>query len=287
MGNHQHGAIDLPPEVAALVGESPRRLVGYGAAAALGGRGMVAKVGPAAIVAREARILGGELGGLPLAVPELIAAGPGWLVMREVSDHGGAWDQPGFAALLGDLARLHDSFESSPALAGGWLRDPAGADLAATIAEGGDQPGIELPDALARVRADAGPVAQLLASSGPLTLVHGDPTPGNVLRPGERRVWIDWEWASAAPAAVDLACWLGEGPWQFARRLDRDAALATYLAARRRAIDRPMFERALDASLVLFVFANNLPSLARKAGREAMQARIAQSLDALERLGLR
>lgn len=275
----------LPPEVTALVGETPRRLVGYGAATAFAGQGMVAKVGPPAVLAREARILGGEMGCLPLEVPERIAAGPGWLVMREVPNHGGAWDEPGFAALLGDLARLHDTFESSPALAGGWLRDPAGADLAATLAEGGDQTGIELPDALAQVRANPEPVARLIARSGPLTLVHGDPTPANVLRLGGRRVWIDWEWASAAPAAVDLACWLGEGPWQFARRLDRDASLTTYLAARERPVDRPAFERALDAALVLFLFANNLPSLARAAGREALQAMIVERVEALARIG--
>jgi len=276
----------LPAEVTALVGETPRRLLGYGAATAFAGGGMVAKVGPPEIVAREARILGGQLGCLPVEVPELIAAGPGWLVMREVSDHAGAWDEPGFAALLGDLALLHDAFESSPALAGGWLRDPAGVDLAATIVEGGDQKGIELPDALTRVRADPGPVARVIARSGPLTLVHGDPTPANVLRPGGRRVWIDWEWASAASAAVDLACWFGEGPWHFARPLDRDAALTAYLAARRRPVDRDAFELALDASLVLFLFANNLPSLAREAGSEALQAMIAERLGALGRIGL-
>lgn len=278
--------MNLPAEVAALLGDSPRRLGGYGAAMAIGGRGMVAKIGPPATVEREARILGGELEGMPVEVPELIATGPGWLVMGEVADHGGAWDEPGFTALLADLAGLHDRFESSPALAAGWLRDPTGADLAATVAEGGDQEGIELPEALNRVRADPEAVAQIIAGSGPLTLVHGDPTPANVRRPPGRRAWIDWEWASAAPAAVDLACWLDEGPWHFKRSLDRDAALETYFAARRRAVDRPAFEHALDASQVLFLFANNLPSLARAAGRDALQSMIEERVEALGRLGL-
>lgn len=242
--------------------------------------------GPSSVVGREARIL--ERGGhvLPLAVPRLLAEGDGWLVMEEIADIGSPWDEPRFAALLEDLAQLHDAFESAAVLNEGWLRDPAGADLAATLAEGGDRAGVQLPQPLVRVLENPQPVADVLLNSAPATLVHGDPTPANVLRPGspQRRVWIDWEWASSAPAGVDLACWLNEGPWQFGHRLDRDRCLLTYLDARTRPVDRRLLERSLDAALVIFFFANNLPSLAREAGPAALQALIAESEQALERL---
>lgn len=278
----------IPREVADLLGPAPRRLVGYGASAVLAGRGRVAKVGPVHVAARETHVLGELRGRVPLALPPLVGSGAGWLVMEEVGDIAAPWDERQFARLLGALAGLHDAFEDSSALGGGWLRDPAGADLEATLVEGGDRPGVELPEPLARAFEDPGPVARVLARARPLTLVHGDPTPANVRRPGtgEDRVWIDWEWASAASPAVDLACWLTEGPWEFGRRLDRELCLASYLGARRRPVDRAELERALDAALVLFFFANNLPSLGRHAGGAALDALVAEGSEALERLGL-
>jgi len=270
-----------------MLGEAPQRLLGYGAAQVFSGAGYVAKIGPPAVVAREARILGDDVA-LPLTVPRLVASGPGWLVMEEVPDEPRRWDEDQFAALLGDLARLHDAFEGSRALDGGWLRDPAGRDLAETIAEGGDRSGVELPGSLARVLDDPSQIASILLNSQPITLVHGDPTPNNVRRPPghSERVWIDWEWASAAPAAIDLACWLAEGPWQFARPFDHERYLAVYFERRARPIDHPVFRRALDAALVLFLFSDNLPSLARSSGREALQLTIAERAEALKRLGL-
>lgn len=278
----------IPREVAELLGPAHRRLTGYGESAVLAGGGRVAKIGPAHVVAREARILGEGVGPMPLERPTLVASGLGWLVMEEVADVDVPWDERQFIGLLADLAALHEAFEGSRALAGGWLRDPAGADLEATLAEGGDRSGVELPDPLARILEDPAPVARILTGSPPLTLVHGDPTPANVRRPGafENRVWIDWEWAGAAPAAVDLACWLSEWPWAFGRRFDRELCVSTYLGARRRRVDRAALERALDASVVLFFFANNLPSLARCSGSAALEALIADGSKALQRLGL-
>lgn len=279
-------SLALPPEVTALLGRRPERLTGYGESVALRGQGKVAKIGPASVTAREARILDSPVGSLPLRVPRLLAEGDGWLVMEEVANIGATWDEREFAALLPDLAQLHDAFESSSWLEGGWLRDPTGADLAATLAEGADRAGVELPEPITRVLENPQPVADALARSGPATLVHGDPTPANVLRAvsPDRRVWIDWEWASRAPAGVDLACWLNEGPWQFGRRLDRDRCLLAYLDARSRPVDRRLLERSLDAALVIFFFANNLNSLAREAGRDALQSLIAECREALERL---
>lgn len=278
----------VPPEVAELLGPARRRLSGYGECAVLAGSGNVAKIGPNHVVAREARILGELANSVPLELSALVASGFGWLVMEEVADVAAAWDERQFIELLADLARLHDPFASSPALDGGWLRDPAGADLAATLAGGGERLGVELPDPLARVLDDPSPVAGILARSRPLTLVHGDPNPANVRRPEtiEGRVWIDWEWASAASAAVDLACWLGEWPWRFGRRFDREVCIGLYLGARRRPVERAELEHALDAALVLFLFANDLPNLAREEGSAALQALIDERSEALQRLGL-
>ena len=285
MAGHQRDG--LGREVTDFLGATPRRLLGYGAATTLAGRGKVAKVGPPVVTEREAGVLGARLGPLPIEVPTLVSHGPGWLVMDEVPDHGGAWTEAGFAELLIDLARLHDTYQASPALECGWLRDPAGNDLRATLDEGGDWTGVELPEPLVQARSDPHAIAQIIATAQPLTLVHGDPTPHNVRRPERgRRVWIDWEWASAAPAAVDIACWLGEAPWQFGRTLDRDTHVTAYLNARSRPVDRAEFERTLDAALVLFLFANNLPSLARCSGARALQALLTERTDALARLHL-
>jgi len=187
----------LPPEVTVLVGETPRPLTGYGEARVVAGQGRVAKLGPRSVIVREARILCVEAGRLPLALPEPVATGPGWLVMQEVPDHGGRWDERGFATLLGDLARLHDAFEGSPVLGGEWLRDPAGLDLAATLAEG-QRGGIELPEPLARVLSNPRPIADVIARSRPLTLVHGDPTPENVRRPPHSSVRSTRRWCCSS-----------------------------------------------------------------------------------------
>ena len=280
-------ATQIPEAVASLLGPAPRRLTGYGESVVVAGRGRVAKIGPADVVAREARILGQRVGRMPLEVPTLVASGTGWLVMEEVADIVVRWDESQYVELLVDLAALHDAFEDAPALSGRWLRDPSGAHLQATLAEGGDRSGIELPAALARILDDPAPVAQILAESRPVTLVHGDPTPGNVRRAAiGHRVWIDWEWASAASAAVDLACWLNEWPWAFGRRYDRELCIDTYLRARRRPVDRAQLGHALDAAIVVFFFASNLPSLARASGTEALNALIAEGFEALQRLGL-
>ncbi len=72
-------ALAIPPAVTALLGPTPRQLTGYGESVVLTGRGKVAKVGPATVVAREARILGDDASLLPLDVPALVDSGDGWL----------------------------------------------------------------------------------------------------------------------------------------------------------------------------------------------------------------
>jgi hypothetical protein len=102
-----------------------------------------------------------------------------------------------------------------------------------------------------------------------MTVLHGDPWPANILRPAPgRRVWVDWELASLGPAAADLASWLGQTPWHTG--MPADGHLEAYLAARSLPVDRPGFERALDAATVLWFLCYDVPRLA--AGRRPAPA---------------
>lgn len=80
------------------------------------GRGLVAKIGTEQVVGREARVLGGLDGVLPLRVPRLVVRGAGWVVMEELAGDANVWDERLFAMLLPELDRLHDAFEASPQL---------------------------------------------------------------------------------------------------------------------------------------------------------------------------
>ena len=112
-------------------------------------------------------------------------------------------------------------------------------------------------------------------------MLHGDPWPANVLRPGlGRRVWIDWEMASLGPAAADLAAWLDQTPWHTGGSVGGD--LEAYLGARAHPVDRARFERALDAAMVLWFLSYDVPHLAagtpprhRKQGEEFFTAPLA------------
>lgn len=73
----------MAPAVAKFVGSHPERMVGSGGCSVWRGRGFVAKCGPGAN--REAYVLSGAVGALPLTVPELVAADDGWVVMRDVA----------------------------------------------------------------------------------------------------------------------------------------------------------------------------------------------------------
>ena len=64
----------------------------------------MAKVGPSDVVTREASVLATPL---PVSVPFLVDAGPGWLVMTAEDDAAGPWAEPDLHAALADLACLH------------------------------------------------------------------------------------------------------------------------------------------------------------------------------------
>jgi phosphotransferase family enzyme len=262
MAGHREGH-SLPGAVLALLGADIVDHSGAGACRVVSGGGLVAKVGPPDIVAREASVLATPL---PLAVPLLVDAGPGWLVMTAEDDDGSPWDGPDLHAALSDLARLHDSFQSAALEdAGAFLRRPFSPEGVEALLAPARRLAFPLPPALAGLLDDPAPIVAA-AEAEPATVLHGDPWPPNILRPGPgRRVWVDWELASLGPAAADVASWLGQTPWHTG--MPADGHLAAYLTARSLPVDRPRFERALDAATVLWFLAYDVPRLA--AGRRS------------------
>ena len=272
----------LPGAVTDLLGAHIVDHTGAGACRVVSGSGLVAKVGPPDVVAREASVLATPL---PLAVPVLIDAGPGWLVMVAEDDDVSPWEEPDLHAALADLARLHDGFESSTLEdADAFLRRPFPPDGLEALLAPIRRLSFPLPGALARLLDD--PAAIMAAAAAePVTLLHGDPWPGNVLRPAPgRRVWLDWELASLGPAAADVASWLGQTPWHTGA--PADGHLEAYLAARSLPVDRRSFERALDAATVLWFLAYDVPQLAAGRGPRAAMPQLAAALPlaAAERL---
>ena len=255
----------LPGGIVALLGATVVEHPGGGACRVVSGGGLVAKVGPPDVVAREAAMLATPL---PVRVPVLVDRGPDWIVMTAVDDDDGPWSQQELHGALADLAQLHDEFEHSEPLQA--LRrpfTPAGADaLLAPVR----RLGVPLPPRLASLLADPAPLLAATADE-PRTVLHGDPWPGNVLRPSAgRRVWIDWEMASVGPAAADLATWLNQTPWHPgvpAETVDSQGeTVEIYLSSRSRAVDRERFLRALEAASVLWFLAFDVPQLAARHG---------------------
>ena len=214
------------------------------------GGGLVAKVGPPDIVAREASVLATPL---PVSVPLLVDAGPGWLVMTAEDDDESPWEEPDLHAALSDLA--HNLVEAAV------TEIEEGVEvLLAPIR----RVSFPLPDALADLLDDPTPIVAA-ADAEPVTVLHGDPWPANILRPAPgRRVWVDWELASLGPAAADVASWLGQTPWHTG--MPADGHLEAYLAARSLPLDPPGLDRALDAAMVLWFLAYDVPRLAAGQG---------------------
>jgi Phosphotransferase enzyme family len=272
----------LPGAVTALLGADIVDHSGAGACRVVSGGGLVAKVGPPDVVAREASVLATPL---PVPVPFLVDAGLGWLVMTAEEDDRSPWEEPELHAALSDLACLHDTFHSSNLEDGdAFLRQPFSPEgLGALLAPIG-RLSFPLPGPLADLLDDPTPIAAAAAAE-PATVLHGDPWPGNILRPGPgRRVWVDWELASLGPAAADVASWLGQTPWHTG--VPADGHLEAYLAARSVPVDRPGFEQALDAAMVLWFLAYDVPRLAAepRPGPVAPEPAMMLPLVAAERL---
>jgi hypothetical protein len=280
--------LPLQGGVAALLGASAVEHTGAGACRVFSGDGLVAKIGPPDVVAREVAVLSTSL---PVSKPVLVDAGEGWLVMTAEADDDGPWSDDQLASALADLARLHDRFgggavASAAELAGAPLRRPFSSDGADELLDPSRRLGFPLPAPLARMLADPGP---LLAAAGeePATLLHGDPWPGNVRRPSpERRVWIDWEMAGVGPAAADVATWLNQTAWHPgvpAGALE-GREVEIYLSCCSRPVDRARFSRALHAATVLWFLVYDVPHLAAGAPADRAGSLVAGALAALRRL---
>jgi len=265
-GHGERQETSLPGAVTALLGPDIVDHSGAGACRVVSGGGLVAKVGPPDVVAREASVLATPL---PVSVPLLVDAGPDWLVMTAEDDDASPWEEPDLRAALSDLARLHDAFQSFTLEDGdAFLRQPFSPEGVEALLAPTRRLSFPLPDPLADLLDDPTPIVTA-AEAEPMTVLHGDPWPANILRPAPgRRVWVDWELASLGPAAADLASWLGQTPWHTG--VPADGHLEAYLAARSLPVDRPAFERALDAATVLWFLAYDVPRLA--AGRRPAPA---------------
>jgi hypothetical protein len=272
-----HREESLPGAVTALLGADIVDHSGGGACRVVSGGGLVAKVGPPDVVAREASMLATPL---PLSVPVLVDAGPGWLVMTAEDDEDGPWEEPDLLAALSDLAGFHDAFQSSSLEdAEAFLRRPFSPEGAEALLAPSRRLTVPLPGVLADLLEDPSPIVAA-GEAEPVTLLHGDPWPGNILRPGAgRRVWVDWELASLGPAAADIASWLGQTPWHTG--VPAAGHLEAYLGARSLPVDRPRFERALDAATVLWFLAYDLPQMAANSPGRALAL---PALAAAERL---
>jgi hypothetical protein len=266
----------LPGEVLDLLGDAPERITRFGPAEVLRGRGLVAKVGPTA--ARNALVLGSHL---PLSRPALVAAGPDWVVMEEVADHGGDWDEAQVFDLVGDLAVLHSA--EVGALVGSELDEPLVAWWRRVSAYGNLDVG--LPRSFLAVLAEPRTVFDVLADARP-RLVHTDPYRRNIRRPAPgERVWIDWDDALLGPPALDLAAWMLDGHWFLGRTIDPEEVLESY---QRHEVDgTPAITSAeLDAALVLVTVTQDLPSLRDERGEAALARFVDERQNALVRLGL-
>lgn len=281
-GHHEREETSLPGAVTALLGADIVDHSGAGACRVVSGGGLVAKVGPPDVVAREASVLASPL---PVTVPLLVDAGPGWMVMTAEDDDGGPWEEPDLHAALSDLACLHDAFNSFTIEDGdAFLRRPFSPDGVAALLAPSRRLSFPLPGVLAALLDDPAPILAA-AEEEPVTVLHGDPWPANILRPAPgRRVWLDWELASLGPAAADVASWLSQTPWHTG--VPADGHLETYLAARSLPVDRPRFERALDAALVLWFLAYDVPRLAagRRPGPAVPEPALMLPLVAAQRL---
>ena len=120
---------------------------------------------------------------------------------------------PGLRAALTDLGRPW---------AGGPYSEPARLFLARCAA------------GIAAALAHFGDLAREAAASGPPVITHGEPHPGNVLRPGSRLLLIDWDTVGVALPERDLWHVADSGSPEAAMyseltgRVVSDAALAAY-----------------------------------------------------------
>jgi hypothetical protein len=250
--------IELPPEVLMRLGPSPQDLTRFGSSRVMRGNGLVAKAGSPDGIARETFLLGEAVALMPLGLPTLVEAGPGWLLMEDV---GGEPVAPVDVSPLEGLARMHELFEGATGIEHERFRDVFGRERDGLLAKARiSANAAALPEPLASLLADPSPLTDVIAAQ-PRTLVHGDAWPGNVLVRGiEDFVWLDWTESGAGPAAFDLAVWLYGSPWA-PGSTSPEGALGAYFAARTTRVDPSAFKRAVDAAAILGFLLTHLAPL--------------------------
>lgn len=239
---------DLPAEVLMRLGPSPMELARLGSSRVFRGNDLMAKFGPPERIAREAFLFGEASALMPVGVPVLVDAGPGWILTQ---DPGAEPALPNDVSPLAGLASMHELFQGATGIEHERFRDIFGrerdgllaAARASSIADA-------LPEPLASLLLDPSPLRSIVDAE-PRMLVHGDAGPSNVVARGpEDFVWLNWEDAGAGPAAFDLAVWLYGSP-RAPGSTSPEGALGAYLAARTTPIEPRGFKRALDAAAVL------------------------------------
>lgn len=277
----------LPPHVLDRLGPDPLDVSGEDACTVLSGGGMVAKAGPAALLARERLVLEELAPRVPVALPPLVEGGNGWILLEAVGDAATRWTRDDVEACLADLGTFHGAFVGDDVLDDPRLRRPLGDELDSALGAARDMADLDslLPGATA-LAADPTPLLDRLAGQ-PDTLLHGDPWPGNVRRPAVgRRVWVDWSGTARGPAALDVATWVDMTPWAVDDLAPSEEQVGVY--ARTTGIERPDdFARAVDAATVLWFL---LVDAARLEGvrhdPQLVERLLAPRRAAMDRLGL-
>jgi hypothetical protein len=254
---------ELPGDVLIRLGPSPQEMTRSGASRVVRGNGLVAKAGQEDRIAREAFLLGEATALLPLNVPDLVDAGPGWILMRDEGSEGPPSDD---VEPLTQLGPMHELFEGATGVEHERFRDVFGREREALLATARASAEVAaLPEALASLLTDPSPLTTTLDLE-PRTLVHGEAWSGNVVArgPGDF-VWLDWEEAGAGPAAFDLAVWLYGSP-RIPGSASPEGSLGAYLAARTTPVEPRAFKRAVDAAAVLRFLLLDLGGPPRDAG---------------------
>jgi Phosphotransferase enzyme family len=248
----------LPSEVLMRLGPSPQDVTRLGTARVMRGNGLVAKAGPPERIAREAFLFGEAAALMPVGLPTLVDAGPGWILMEDAE---GEPIPTADVSPLEGLAQMHELFEGATGIEHERFRDVFGREREGLLSDArGSANAAALPQPLAALLADPSPLFAIIDPQ-PRTLVHGDAWPGNVLAVGSRDfVWLDWGETGAGAASFDLAVWLYGSPWA-PGSTNPEGALGAYLAARTTAFDPPGFRRAVDAAAVLGFLLAHLAAL--------------------------
>ena len=146
------------------LGPSPQDLTRFGSSRVMRGNGLVAKAGSPEGIAREAFLLGEAVALMPLGLPTLVEAGPGWILTEDV---GGEPIAPVDVSPLQGLARMHELFEGATGIEHERFRDVFGREQDGLLAE-------------ARVSANAAALPEPLAS------LLADPSPSPMSSPRSR-----------------------------------------------------------------------------------------------------